>query len=366
MFEYKIIRRHSYSNARLGKITTEHGTIDTPAFMPVGTQATVKALTPEELEACGVQIILGNTYHLYLRPGHPIIQEMGMLHRFMNWKFPILTDSGGFQVHSLAKLAKTSNYGVEFQSHIDGSRHIFTPEKVMEIQRSLGADIIMTLDEMAPHSADRTKAIDSLRRTTHWAKRCRAAHRDGKQTLFGILQGGMYKELRSQSAEELMEIDFKGYAIGGLSIGEEKKLMREIADHTTQLLPRETPRYLMGIGTPDDLLENVKFGIDMFDCVLPTRNARNGSLFVSDGKLNIKNSRYKEDAYPVDPTCECYVCKNYSRAYLRHLFIADEILAMRLNTLHNITFYQNWMASIRKAIDEDFPFDISWENKNID
>ena len=361
MFEFNCNRQHTHSQARLGNLTTIHGTIETPAFMPVGTQATVKSLTPEDLEACGAQIILSNTYHLYLRPGQEIVKSLGGLHRFMNWNKPILTDSGGFQILSLSRLAKTNDEGVTFQSHIDGSRHCFTPESVMEIQQSLGADIIMALDEMAPYSADQSTALDSLKRTTQWAKRCRATHTDEVQTLFGIVQGGMFKKLRDQSVEEIVNIGFKGYAIGGLSIGEEMSLMREIAGHTAERLPPDSPRYLMGVGTPADLLESVKMGIDLFDCVMPTRNARNGSLFIPKGKLNIKNSRYQNDETPVDPNCRCYSCQNYSRAYLRHLFIADEILAMRLNTIHNIHFYQSWMASIRQAIAKDRPFDFSWK-----
>ena len=366
MFGYEVIKRHSHSKARLGRLITSHGFIDTPTFMPVGTQASVKALAPEDLEACGSQIILGNTYHLYLRPGDKIVNKLGKLQSFMNWKHSILTDSGGFQILSLSKLAKSSDQGVTFQSHIDGSPHIFTPEKVIEIQQRLGADIIMAFDEMAPHSAGRAKTLESLHRTTLWAQRCRNAHQDGEQTLFGIVQGGMHKDLRSQSADELMKIGFKGYAIGGLSIGEEKKLMREIADHTAQLLPQETPRYLMGVGTPEDLWIGVSSGIDMFDCVMPTRNARNGSLFVTEGKLNIKNSRYKDDPSPIDANCHCYVCKNYSRAYLRHLFVSDEILAMRLNTIHNLAFYENWMSSIRQTIIEDRPFNLSWAPVTLD
>lgn len=330
--------------------------------MPVGTLATVKSLTPEELDQCGAQIILGNTYHLYLRPGHELIADMGGLHQFMNWKGPILTDSGGFQIFSLGELVKITEEGAKFQSHIDGSTHFISPEKAIEIQQALGADIIMALDEPTAHSADETTTEKSLRLSLDWAKRCKLAH--GKcetQSLFGIVQGGMHKKMRRISAEGTMEIGFPGYAIGGLSVGEEKEVMYEIADFTAPLLPKEQPRYLMGVGTPEDLLQSSKMGIDMYDCVMPTRNARNGSLFVQGGKLNIKNARFSRDERPIDPDCDCYTCKNYSRAYLRHLFMCNEILAMRLNSLHNIAFYQNWMKAIRQAIRDDKAFDFTWE-----
>ncbi len=363
MFKFEILKQHSHSSARLGRLTTPRGEIETPAFMPVGTQATVKSLSPEDLEECGAQIILGNTYHLYLRPGHDVIQSLGGLHRFMNWKKPILTDSGGFQVFSLAKLAKVTEEGVTFQSHLDGSTHFLSPEIAIGIQEALGADIIMTLDEPTPHTASRKETEDSLALSTQWAKRCRDAQRNETQTLFGIVQGGMFKDLRTRSVDEISALDFSGYAIGGLSVGEEKEAMYELSAHTAALLPRERPRYLMGVGTPGDLLRCGGMGIDMFDCVMPTRNARNGTLFVPGGKINIRNSQYKTDENPVDADCECYTCQNYSRAYLRHLFIADEILVMRLNTLHNISFYQNWMRRIRDAIREDRPFDFDWTDK---
>ncbi len=327
--------------------------------MPVGTQATVKALTPEDLIDCGSQIILGNTYHLYLRPGHELIADMKGLHKFMNWNRPILTDSGGFQIFSLNSLVKISEEGAAFQSHIDGSRHFISPEKAIEIQQALGSDIMMTLDEPTPHNAEKSQAENSLQLSLRWAKRCRAAHPvEDAQSLFGIVQGGMFKDLRRASAEGTVDIGFAGYAIGGLSVGEEKDLMYDIANHTAPLLPDDRPRYLMGVGTPEDLMQCSSMGIDMFDCVMPTRNARNGSLFTRNGKLNIKNAQYLRDDGPVDPTCPCYTCKNYSRAYLRHLFQCNEILAMRLNTLHNIAFYQNWMKDIRQAIEEDRPFDL--------
>lgn len=325
--------------------------------MPVGTQGTVKALSPEELETCGAQIILGNTYHLYLRPGHDLVKSLGGLHRFMNWNKPILTDSGGFQVFSLKQLAKVSGEGVTFQSHIDGSSHFFSPERAIEIQQALGADIIMTLDEPMPYPADKSAAEASLSLCADWARRCRSAHPPGHQALFGIVQGGMFKDLRARGARQIVDIGFEGCAIGGLSVGEEKEMMYEIADYTAPLLPEDQPRYLMGVGTPEDLLECVKMGIDMFDCVMPTRNARNGSLFTSRGKVNIRNAQHKTDENPLDPECACYTCANYSRAYLRHLFMADEILALRLNSLHNIAFYQSWMEKIRQAIRDDAPFD---------
>lgn len=365
VFKFELLKRHRHSSARLGRVTTAHGTIDTPAFMPVGTQGTVKALSPEDLEHCGAQIILGNTYHLYLRPGHKVVESLGGLHRFMNWNKPILTDSGGFQVFSLNTLAKVTEEGVTFKSHIDGSSHFFSPEHSMQVQLALGVDIAMTLDEPTPHPSEKSVTETSLELSTRWAKRCRKAHRSEKQTLFGIVQGGMYEDLRARSAEQIVEIGFAGYAIGGLSVGEEKSLMYDLAEHTAPLLPENSPRYLMGVGTPADLLQCSGMGIDLFDCVMPSRNARNGSLFTSQGKINIKNSCYTTDDSPLDPECECYTCKNYSRAYLRHLFMSNEILVMRLNTLHNIAFYQKWMAEIRRAIREDRPFDLHWTDQPL-
>ena len=356
MIKFQVIRQHSHSAARLGCLSTPHGEIQTPAFMPVGTQGTVKALSPEDIIQCGSDIILGNTYHLYLRPGYEVIKSFGGLHHFMHWNKPILTDSGGFQVFSLNTLAKVTEEGVAFKSHIDGSTHFFSPEHSMKVQEALGADIAMTLDEPTPYPSDRTITETSLKLSTRWAARCKAAHHLKSQSLFGIVQGGMYKDLRTQSVKEITEVDFHGYAIGGLSVGEEKNIMCDIAAHTAEYLPRNKPRYLMGVGTPEDLRQCSSMGIDMFDCVMPSRNARNGSLFTSQGKINIRNLQYKTDDSPLDPECGCYTCKNYSRAYLRHLFIADEIFVMRLNTLHNITFYQKRMQSIRKAILEDKPF----------
>ncbi len=361
MFSFKVIKHHSHSRARLGVLTTPHGEIETPAFMPVGTQATVKALSPEELKACNSQIILGNTYHLYLRPGHETIRKLGGLHRFMNWDRPILTDSGGFQVFSLGDLAKVSEEGVVFKSHLDGSTHNFTPEKSMEIQQALGADIAMTFDEPTPYPASREKTQQSLDLTARWAKRCRAAFQSESQTLFGIVQGGMYKDLRTQSAEQIVNIGFEGYAIGGLSVGEEKDLLFEMTEHTAALLPENRPRYLMGVGTPWDILRSAGLGVDLQDCVMPTRNARNGSLFTHEGKINIRNAQFKDDGLPLDPDCNCYVCQNYSRAYLSHLSRADEIFGLRLNSIHNVAFYQQWMEKIRNAIRNDEPFDFPEE-----
>ena len=356
MIEFKILKKHSHSSARLGVLTTPRGEINTPCFMPVGTQATVKALTREDLESCGSQIILGNTYHLYLRPGHELIRSLGGLHKFMNWPHPVLTDSGGFQVFSLNELAKITEDGVTFQSHLDGSSHFISPERSIEIQQALGADIIMAFDEPTPHTADINQTMKSLELTTRWAQRCKNAIHSDKQALFGIVQGGMFTDLRTTSAEQIIEIDFPGYAIGGLSVGEEKSMMYDITAHTAPLLPDDKPRYLMGVGTPEDLMQCSSMGVDMFDCVMPTRNARNGSLFVKGGKINIKNAQYSMDSDPIDPDCTCYTCKNYSRAYLRHLMMAGEILAMRLLSLHNSAFYQQWMLSIRKTIEDDTPF----------
>lgn len=319
--------------------------------MPVGTNASVKAMNPDELKALNADVLLSNTYHLYLRPGHDTIREVGGLHKFMNWSGPILTDSGGFQVFSLSPLRKIKDDGVEFRSHIDGSLHFLTPELVMEIQGALGSDIAMIFDECTPYPATREYALKSLKLTTEWARRCMKA-RNENQALFGIVQGGMYKDLRKQSAEELIEIGFDGYALGGLSVGEPKELMYEMINYTTPLLPRDKPRYLMGIGDLLDVLEAVAAGIDMFDCVMPTRNARNGTLFTSQGRISIKREEFKKDPGPLDPNCECYTCRNYSRAFLRHMYMSREILSMRLNTLHNIHFYLDFFKRMRTAIAE--------------
>lgn len=351
---YELIKTCKQSGARLGRLHTPHGIIETPIFMPVGTQATVKSMTPEELKEIGSQIILSNTYHLYMRPGHELIKKAGGLHEFMNWDKPILTDSGGFQVFSLGPLRKIKEEGVEFRSHLDGSKHFLTPEKAMEIQNALGSDIMMAFDECAPYPADREYVKNSLERTTRWLKRCKDAHNNtDKQALFGIIQGGMYKDLREQSAKEITSIDLPGYAIGGLSVGEPKPLMYDVLEHTTPFMPKDKPRYLMGVGSPDDLVEGVIRGVDMFDCVLPTRIARNGTAMTSQGKVVVRNAAYAEDFTPLDPECDCYACKNYSRAYIRHLVKANEILGARLITTHNLHFLLNLMKQIRQAIMED-------------
>jgi queuine tRNA-ribosyltransferase len=344
--------------ARLGQIHTRRGVINSPAFLPVGTNATVKAMNQDEMKSLGAEIILSNTYHLYLRPGHYVIGKTGGLHSFMNWQGPILTDSGGFQVFSLSRLRKIKDDGVEFRSHIDGSLHFLTPEKVMEIQGVLGSDIAMAFDECTPYPASREYALSSLRLTTQWARRCKEAIEARKrgpaevntQSIFAIVQGGMYKDLRKESSEELIAMEFDGYAIGGLSVGEPKEVMHEIVNYTSPILPQEKARYLMGIGDLLDVLEAVSAGIDMFDCVMPTRNARNGTLFTSQGRISIKREEFRTDSGPLDPHCECYTCMNYSKAYLRHLFMSREILSMRLNTLHNIHFYLDFFRKMREAI----------------
>jgi queuine tRNA-ribosyltransferase len=320
--------------------------------MPVGTQATVKAMTPDELVQVGSQIILGNTYHLYLRPGHELIGRMGGLHNFMRWNGPILTDSGGFQVFSLGELRKITEEGVKFQSHIDGSRHMLTPERSIEIQEALGSDIMMCFDECPPSPADRAYVSRSLEMTTRWAARCKEAKKRDDQALFGIVQGGIFEDLRARSAHELREISFDGYALGGVSVGEEKGRMLDVMQFTAPYLPVDQPRYVMGIGTPEDLIEGINAGYDMFDCVMPTRNARNGMLFTSFGRINIKGAVFEEDDGPVDPECGCYVCRTFSRAYLRHLYRAGEILASRLNTWHNLHYYLDLMTNARAAISE--------------
>lgn len=351
---YELIKKDSRTKARRGRVNTPHGPIETPVFMPVGTAGTVKAMKPEEVRDMGAQIILGNTYHLYLRPGHEVVKAAGGLHKFMNWERAILTDSGGFQVFSLGAMRKISEEGVEFRSHIDGSKHMLSPEKSMEIQNALGSDIMMAFDECTPYPADRNYVKNSLERTTRWLKRCKEYHKNTEQqSLFGIMQGGMYKDLRKQSAEEIVELDLPGYAIGGLSVGEPKEIMYEVMDDCVDYLPADKPRYLMGVGSPDCLFEGVERGIDMFDCVLPTRIARHGMAMTSQGRVNIKNAKYERDFTPLDPNCDCYTCRNYSKAYLRHLFKSDEILSSMLMTTHNLHFLVNTMAGIRKAIEED-------------
>lgn len=351
---YQLIKKDERTKARRGMVHTPHGTIQTPVFMPVGTAATVKAMKPEDVRAMGADIILSNTYHLYLRPGHEVVREAGGLHDFMNWDGAILTDSGGFQVFSLGAMRKIREEGVEFRSHIDGSKHMLSPEKSMEVQNALGSDIIMAFDECAPYPADRQYVKDSLERTTRWLKRCKDYHKNTeRQSLFGIMQGGMYKDLRRQSAEEIVELDLPGYAIGGLSVGEPKELMYEIMDDCVDLLPSDRPRYLMGVGSPDCLFEGVERGIDMFDCVLPTRIARHGMAMTSRGRVNIKNAAYERDFSPLDEECDCYTCRNYSKAYLRHLFKANEMLSSVLMTTHNLRFLIKTMENIRSAIEED-------------
>ena len=347
-FELRHVCRDT--EARRGTLHTRRGAIETPAFMPVGTLGTVKAMLPEQLKEIGAQIILGNTYHLYLRPGHERLARLGGLHRFMNWDRPILTDSGGFQVFSLGALRKINEEGVRFQSHLDGSKHILTPELSIAIQEALGADIMMVFDECIPHPATRAYVAESTARSSRWAARCKKARTDQSAALFGIVQGGMEEDLRRQSVEELLETGFDGYALGGLSVGESAEVMYQVMEWSLPLLPQDRPRYVMGVGTPENLVEAVARGADMFDCVMPTRNARNGVLFTSFGKLSIKQARFVEDETPIDSDCSCYVCRNYSRAYLRHLYQSNEILASVLNTTHNLYYYLHLMQDMRAAL----------------
>jgi queuine tRNA-ribosyltransferase len=351
--KFRVIYKSPSTRARLGEAETSHGSFTTPVFMPVGTQATVKALSPEELTDAGAKIILANTYHLYLRPGHGIVEKLGGLHRFMHWNMPILTDSGGFQVYSLAKLRKISEKGVTFQSHIDGSSHFIGPEEAIKIQKALGSDIIMAFDECVSYPADYEYVLDSVRLTSLWAERCLAEKRGDHQALFGIVQGGMYTDLRERSARDLVRMGFDGYALGGLSVGEDAGTRERIIKETVAFLPEDKPVYLMGVGRPEDILEAVMLGVDMFDCVMPTRNARNGTLFTSRGKLVIKNSQYVDDERPIEEGCKCYACAHYSRAYLRHLYMANELLAYRLNSIHNVHYYTSFMDDIRCAIMAD-------------
>ncbi len=343
------------TGARRGVVHTPHGDIQTPVFMPVGTQATVKSMTPEELkEEVKAEIILSNTYHLYLRPGHELVKEAGGLHKFMNWDRPILTDCGGFQVFSLSDLRTISEDGVEFKSHLDGSKHFFSPEKVMEIEEALGADIIMSFDECVEPNATYEYTKQSMERTTRWAERCKKAHTTtDKQGLFGIIQGGFFEDLRKISAKDLIELDFPGYAIGGISVGESKEDFLRILRYTAPLMPENKPRYLMGVGTPDYLIEAAISGIDMCDCVLPTRIARNGTALTSHGKVVIRNATYERDWNRLDDECDCYTCKNYTRAYIRHLIKTNEILGVRLLSIHNLRFLVRLMEQVRQAIEED-------------
>jgi queuine tRNA-ribosyltransferase len=359
---FKVLSKDSNSRARVCEVTTDHGTFQTPIFMPVGTQATVKAIEQRELEEIGAKIILGNTYHLYLRPGIEVLKQAGGLHRFMNWNKPILTDSGGFQVFSLSGLRKISEDGVEFKSHLDGSMHLFTPEKVLKIQRVIGSDIMMVLDECLANPADESTVKKSIELTTNWAKRSKIEFDRTKQNyghnqfLFGIIQGSVFKELRKHSAEDLVTLELDGYAIGGLAVGEENDVMYDIVDFTTDLMPQNKPRYLMGVGTPEDLLNCIERGIDMFDCVMPTRNARNGTIFTSSGKIRIRNVEHKFNFSSPDDETDSYTAKNFSLSYLRHLFMSDEILAAQLATVQNLRFYMKLMEDSRKAIIENrFP-----------
>ena len=351
---YELIKICKQSGARLGRLHTPHGVIDTPTFMPVGTQASVKGISPQELRALNAGIILSNTYHLYLRPGHELIREAGGLHRFMNWDGAILTDSGGFQVFSLSKLRKITEEGVQFRSHIDGSMHFLSPEKVMEIETALGADIIMALDECAPYPADYEYTKKSMYLTSRWAERCLKAHtQTQQQALFGIVQGGMYADLRKISARDLVSLDFPGYGIGGLSVGEPAELMYQMLEETVPVLPENKPRYLMGVGSPDYLIEGAIRGIDMFDCVLPTRIGRNGTVMTSKGRVIVRDAKYSRDFTPMDEECSCFACRNHTKAYVRHLLKAGEMYGLRLTTIHNLSFLTNLMKSIRCAILED-------------
>ena len=352
MFKYRLVAECPVTGARAGELTTSHGVIETPVFMPVGTQATVKAMTPPELEGLGAQIILGNTYHLYMRPGEDIVEEAGGLHRFMGWNHPILTDSGGFQVFSLSDLRKISDEGVEFRSHLNGSKHFMRPEDSMAIQQKLGSDIAMAFDECVSWPTTEEYSRDAMERTIRWAKRCKDFHTREDQTLFGIVQGSMFETQRIECIKRLEEINFKGYGIGGLSVGEEHDVMYRILDSLCPEMPKEKPRYLMGVGFPTNLVEGVARGIDMFDCVLPTRNGRNGSVLTRFGKLNIKNQGFARDFTPIDQTCDCYVCRNFTKAYIRHLYTAGEILAARLCSWHNLHFLVNLMKDAREAIIE--------------
>lgn len=348
----ELLGKDPNSRARRGRLHTPHGTVETPVFMPVGTQASVKTLNPEEVRDLGAQIILSNTYHLYLRPGHDLVAEAGGLHKFMNWQGSVLTDSGGFQVFSLSELRKITEEGVKFRSHIDGSEHFLSPEKAIEIENALGADIIMAFDECTPWPCEWEYAKRSMERTTRWAKRCQEAHkRPHDQALFGIVQGSTFADLRQEHARQIVELDFPGYAIGGLSVGEPKDLMAEMLDATVPLLPEDKPRYLMGVGSPEDLVEGVWRGVDMFDCVLPTRIARHGTVFVPDGKLTVRNAEFARDFRPIQEGCDCYACRNYSRAYIRHLLKAEEMLGLRLCSIHNLRFLVRLMEEIRTCLE---------------
>lgn len=370
MLKLNLVAKDKNSKARAGWFETDRGVVETPIFMPVGTQGSVKAVNQFYLEKeIKAQIVLSNTYHLYLRPGTEILEAAGGLHRFMNWQKPILTDSGGYQVFSLTELRKLKEDGVEFRSHLDGSKHFFTPEKVIQIQRSIGSDIMMVLDECAPYPCDYEYAKNSVQLTSNWAILNKKAFSESepkyghKQFLFGIIQGSIYKDLRKKSAEELLELDFDSYAIGGLAVGEPTELMYELVDYTTDLMPENRPRYLMGVGRPENILESVALGVDMFDCVMPTRNARNANVFTWNGTLSMRNAKYKDDFKPLDENCGCYTCRNFTRAYLRHLFVAEELLALELASVHNLYFYLELVRKAReKIIDGTFN---EWKNQIV-
>ena len=353
LVRYELLHVDATTGARRGRLHTPHGTIETPIFMPVGTAGSVKACAPDDLRALEAQIILGNTYHLMLRPGEKLIGELGGLHRFISWERPMLTDSGGFQVYSLSEMRKITEEGATFQSHLDGAKHVLSPERSIEIQETLGADIIMAFDECPPALSERSYLEPSLARTTRWLGRCVSAWSRLRSSLFGIVQGGLFEDLRRRHAEEICASDLPGYALGGYAVGEAPEQMHAGVAFSAPLLPKDKPRYLMGVGTPIDLLTCVGAGIDMFDCVMPTRNARNGFLFTSQGKLVIKHARYAKDPRPIDPACSCYTCRTFSRSYLRHLFNAKELVAMRLNTIHNLHFYLGLMKEARLAIEQD-------------
>lgn len=348
---FTIVQQDKDTGARLGRLLTARGEVETPCFMPVGTQGTVKAMLPRDLREIGCQILLGNTYHLYLRPGHEVIRRLGGLHRFMGWNGPILTDSGGYQVFSLGATRKISEAGVNFQSHLDGANHLLTPEKSIEIQQALGSDVAMVLDECISGDAPREYVQVSTERTIRWAERClRAQSASPQQLMFGIVQGGVFEDLRRWCVDALVSMPFDGFAVGGLGVGEGEEQLYKIGAFTAKLLPRDKPRYLMGVGRPQDIIRAVRAGFDMFDCVIPTRNARNGTLYTFKGKLNIKRAEFAEDRRPVEEHCGCYACQNFSRAYLRHLYMAGEILSAQLNTLHNLYFYHRLMDKCREAI----------------
>ena len=360
-FEFELLHVCKQTGARRGRLHTPHGVIETPVFMPVGTQASVKTMTPEELKDCGAQIILSNTYHLHLRPGEALVEKAGGLHTFMHWDRPILTDSGGFQVFSLADLRKLEERGVEFRSHLDGSKQFIGPEESIAIQQALGSDIMMQFDECSPYPCDYPRAKDAMHRTLRWLERCMKAWTREDQALFGIVQGAFYGDLRIECAKEMAKLDLPGFGIGGLSVGEPKEVMYDMLEQMMPYMPQGKPRYLMGVGSPDCLIEGVLRGVDMFDCVLATRVARNGTVFTHDGRLVVRNAKYAEDFTPLDADCDCYACRNYTRAYIRHLFKAGEILALRLNSIHNIYFLTKMMEQMRAAIEQDALLD--WANE---